>query len=193
MTPSSPDSAKGRLLQEASRLFKAQGYDRTTVRQLSDALGIQSGSLFHHYPSKQAILYGVMDETISLLQARIEQGLAKHSSPFAQLRSLIEAELTSLLTDSREALTVLIFEWQHLSSEQQQSLLKRRNAYEAIWISVIEDCQQQAPSMNPMPAKYLRRLLLGSISWTPNWYKSEQGELSISDLSEKIYSLCNAP
>ena len=43
-----PDSAKGRLLQAAATLFKEKGYERTTVRDLGKAVGIQSGSLFHH-------------------------------------------------------------------------------------------------------------------------------------------------
>lgn len=46
---SDPSSARGRLLNEAARLFRDKGYERTTVRDLAAAVGIQSGSLFHHF------------------------------------------------------------------------------------------------------------------------------------------------
>ena len=59
-----PSSARGRLLSAAAHLFRLRGYDRTTVRDLGAALGIQSGSLFHHYKSKEEILKAVMRETI---------------------------------------------------------------------------------------------------------------------------------
>lgn len=61
---SDPSSARGRLLNEAARLFRDKGYERTTVRDLAAAVGIQSGSLFHHFRTKEEILKAVMVETI---------------------------------------------------------------------------------------------------------------------------------
>ena len=51
-----PDSARGNLLQAAAHLFRNKGYERTTVRDLASAVGIQSGSIFHHFKSKVEIL-----------------------------------------------------------------------------------------------------------------------------------------
>ena len=59
-----PDSARGKLLQTAAHLFRNKGFERTTVRDLASAVGIQSGSLFHHFKSKDDILRAVMEETI---------------------------------------------------------------------------------------------------------------------------------
>ena len=58
------DSPRGRLLLGAAYLFYKQGYDKTTVRQLGEFIGIQSGSLFHHFKSKDDILATVMEQTI---------------------------------------------------------------------------------------------------------------------------------
>ncbi|MCW8978209.1 MAG: TetR/AcrR family transcriptional regulator, partial [Marinobacter sp.] len=63
---SDPEGARGRLLTEAARLFREKGYERTTVRDLAAAVGIQSGSLFHHFRTKEEILKAVMVETIRL-------------------------------------------------------------------------------------------------------------------------------
>src|SRR5690606_24421106 len=57
-----PDSARGKLLQTAAHLFRSKGYERTTVRDLAGAVGIQSGSIFHHFKSKDEILKAVMEE-----------------------------------------------------------------------------------------------------------------------------------
>ncbi|POC72277.1 TetR family transcriptional regulator, partial [Vibrio vulnificus] len=51
-----PESARGKLLQTAAHLFRSKGYERTTVRDLASAVGIQSGSIFHHFKSKDEIL-----------------------------------------------------------------------------------------------------------------------------------------
>ena len=66
-----PDSAKGHLLACAAQLFKKKGYERTTVRDLAREVGIQSGSLFHHYKNKESILLAVMEETILLNTVRM--------------------------------------------------------------------------------------------------------------------------
>ena len=59
-----PLSSKGKLLVAAAKLFRQKGYEKTTVRDLAAALGIQSGSLFYHYKKKEAILKAVMQDTI---------------------------------------------------------------------------------------------------------------------------------
>ena len=66
-----PDSARGKLLQVAAHLFRNKGYERTTVRDLAGAVGIQSGSIFHHFKSKEEILRAVMEEDHSL-QHRVD-------------------------------------------------------------------------------------------------------------------------
>src|SRR5690554_6288787 len=68
---SDPESARGRLLREAARLFREKGYERTTVRDLAAAVGIQSGSLFHHFRTKEEILKAVMVETIRSEERRV--------------------------------------------------------------------------------------------------------------------------
>ncbi|MDR9778931.1 helix-turn-helix domain-containing protein, partial [Rhizobium hidalgonense] len=46
------DSPRGKILRVAAYLFQQQGYTRTTVRDIATMVGIQSGSLFHHFKSK---------------------------------------------------------------------------------------------------------------------------------------------
>lgn len=48
------------LLDIAERLFLAQGYDTTPVQAIIDAAGIAKGTFYHHYPSKSALLDGVL-------------------------------------------------------------------------------------------------------------------------------------
>ena len=88
-----PDSARGKLLQTAAHLFRNKGFERTTVRDLAGAVGIQSGSIFHHFKSKDDILRAVMEETIhyntALMRASLEEAI-----------SLVEAVCSSLAADA---------------------------------------------------------------------------------------------
>ena len=45
-----------RLLQVAAHLFRQRGYLATNVREIARAANMKSGSIYYHYPSKEALL-----------------------------------------------------------------------------------------------------------------------------------------
>ena len=108
----------------AAYLFHKQGYDKTTVRELAQFIGIQSGSLFHHFKSKDDILAHVMEQTIIYNLARLNDAATQSTDPEQQLRALIKAELISITGDTGAAMAVLVYEWFALSKEKQDYLLK---------------------------------------------------------------------
>ena len=134
-----PQSAKGKLMRAAAHLFKNKGYERTTVRELGAAVGIQSGSLFHHFKSKDAILLGVMEETIIINMARMLDALSKANDSSSKLLALIRCELNSVHTDTGEAMSVLVYEWRSLKPEKQAHILQLRDEYETLWLTAIQE------------------------------------------------------
>lgn len=50
-----------KILREAVRLFARQGYHATTIADLAQAIGLTSGAIFHHFPSKEAVLDAVIE------------------------------------------------------------------------------------------------------------------------------------
>jgi AcrR family transcriptional regulator len=106
-----PDSARGKLLQVAAHLFRNKGYERTTVRDLAGAVGIQSGSIFHHFKSKEEILRAVMEETIRYNTALMRAAIADASNVRERVLALIRCELQSIMGGSGEAMAVLVYEW----------------------------------------------------------------------------------
>ena len=185
-----PDSAKGRLLEAAATLFKEKGYERTTVRDLGKAVGIQSGSLFHHYPNKEAILCAVMEETILLNTELMKASLNETEEPADKVLALIQCELKSVLGDTGAAMTVLVYEWRSLKEENQQRILELRGIYEDLWITTLQDAKD-ADSVVIDPF-VLRRLLTGALSWTVNWYRQD-GDLTIDQLAQMALSLAIKP
>src|SRR5690606_40888752 len=115
-----------RLLAKAAHLFKEKGYERTTVRDIAREVGIQSGSIFHHFRSKEDILYAVMEETILFNTKRMQAALATARNSKEKVLALIRCELESVLGVTGEAMAVLVYEWRSLSEENRQGTLKLR-------------------------------------------------------------------
>ncbi len=180
---SAPGSARGRLLKEAARLFRDDGYERTTVRDLAAAVGIQSGSLFHHFRTKEAILKAVMVETIHLNTALMRAAVDEAEGDRAKLRALIQAELESVNGQTGEAMAVLVFEWRSLSVEAQEEVLQLRDIYEQLWLEVLGRLHRSGEvSADPF---VVRRLLTGSLSWTVTWFHSG-GKMGLSELTDQV-------
>lgn len=181
-----PESARGKLLQTAAHLFRSKGYERTTVRDLASAVGIQSGSIFHHFKSKDEILRSVMEETIRYNTALMQASLAEASTLRERVLALIRCELQSIMGGTGEAMAVLVYEWRSLSQPSQQFILGLRDTYEQLWLDVLSEAR--AAGYFKADPFILRRFLTGALSWTNTWFRPE-GPMSLDQLAEEALSL----
>jgi len=184
---SDPNGARGRLLKEAARLFRDKGYERTTVRDLAAAVGIQSGSLFHHFRTKEEILKAVMVETIRLNTALMQAAVDAAETSEDKLRALVRAELESVNGQTGEAMAVLVFEWRSLSEASQAEVLELRDIYEKLWLDALAALKQEGRlEADPF---VVRRMLTGALSWTVTWYKPTRGGLTLDGLTDEVMSM----
>ncbi|WP_029652764.1 TetR/AcrR family transcriptional regulator [Marinobacter daepoensis] len=184
---SDPASARGRLLNEAARLFRDKGYERTTVRDLAAAVGIQSGSLFHHFRTKEEILKAVMVETIRLNTALMQAAADQFADGKEKLRALVRTELESINGQTGEAMAVLVYEWRSLSESSRAEVLELRDIYEDLWLSALRQLAD-AGQLGADPF-ITRRMLTGALSWTVTWYRPERGGLSLDGLTDQVMAM----
>ncbi len=71
-----------KILVAATQLFARQGYHKTTITDICQSIGLTSGAIFHHYPSKEALLDAVI--------SRLERGIHIYSN---YLRSVEKGSL----------------------------------------------------------------------------------------------------
>ena len=64
MSPRHTDTRQ-RALDVAFDLFTEQGYEKASLREIADRLGIKKASLYYHFPSKEALLAGIMDNLLA--------------------------------------------------------------------------------------------------------------------------------
>lgn len=181
-----PESAKGRLLATAATLFNQKGYERTTVRDLASAVGIQSGSIFHHFKTKEAILKAMMEETIIFNTQRMKVKLEVANTPKEKLLALIVCELESINGVTGDAMAVLVYEWRSLNEQNQADILKLRDEYESLWLDVLTLAKNDGLVEGDM--FILRRFLTGALSWSKTWFNNK-GKVSLDALAEEALRL----
>ena len=81
------------IIAAAARVFQRKGYHAATVQDIADAVGILKGSLYHHFKSKDDLLYFIVKEPIFRMYSRIGEIAASDLPASEKLRRAILAHL----------------------------------------------------------------------------------------------------
>lgn len=96
MTPKS--ETRERILEEAARLFHEQGYSATGISTILRRADVNSGSLYHFFPGKDALLIGILQRHLALLEPLIllpAEGAS--ADPIERVFALLEVYRRGLL------------------------------------------------------------------------------------------------
>ncbi len=157
------------LLRASARLFREQGFDGTSVRDIARAAGMQSGSWVYHFPTKQDILVAVMEEGLLDALARIESISAQRLDPREQFAQLVRTHLDTILGPGQDFVPVLLYEWRSLESPARRRVSVPLKRYEAIWQAAIDALQQSGAWTGTTRIDAL--LLFGALNWIARWYR----------------------
>ena len=180
------------LLAAAARLFREQGFNAASTRDIAAAVGMQSGSPFYHFKSKDALLFAVMEEGMRSAKAR--QALAVAASgegaadrdALVQLKRLIRAHFDTLLGPGNDFVTVMLYELRALNASQRMSLAKLQADYESVWTPVLEALHASGHLRAPVTLS--RLLIFGALNWSVQWFDHSKSA-SLDDLTDAAMAL----
>jgi TetR/AcrR family transcriptional regulator, cholesterol catabolism regulator len=177
------------LVAAAARLFRRYGYERTTAREIARAFGVQSGSIFYHFESKEALLVAVMLEGMRQFVASARGPLAEAHTPRERLRALFFGHLTALHGGGDEQ-AVVIQEWRSLSAKPRRRVVALRDEVEAMWREVLDEAA--AAGLVTGDLRLLRLAMLGALNWTLQWYQRD-GPLGVRELADGLLAVFVPP
>lgn len=172
---------RGELLRVSARLFRQKGFDGTSIRDISSAAGMQSGSPFYHFKTKQDILVAVMEEGLAEGLKITSEVMALDAPPEDKLVRMIRTQLGTILDDAHDFVPVLHYEWRSLTAANRRRVLALKDRYDALWQGLIDELQRAGHM--PGDAQLMRLLILGAVNWTGAWY-APGGRLSLDDVAE---------
>lgn len=178
------------LVHAAARLFRRKGFDATSTRDIAAAAGMQSGSPFYHFKSKQALLYAVMDEGMRSAIAQQTQALeradASRLPATQQLRVLVRNHFDVLLGPGNDFIPVMLYEARSITPRQRAALAQLQSEYEAPWVPVLQALQ--AAGSLKADVKLARLLIFGALNWSAQWYDRRKGA-TLDELADAAIGL----
>jgi AcrR family transcriptional regulator len=121
--------APARILKAALTLFTERGYHGTSVRTIASVVGLEAASLYHHFPSKQRILFEIFERTMNELLTGMEKALASAETIEGKLRALLRFHVFFHIERQQEAF-LSHSELRSLTPSNRQRILAKRDRYE---------------------------------------------------------------
>src|SRR3982074_1886774 len=162
------------ILRTAARLFQQRGYDATSMNDVAAALKLSKGGLYHHFQSKDEILFEIMNHAMDITQERVINPVRPIAGPEERLRALIRLHIEVVLSPRDRATTGMLHENHPLPPALRKRINARKKDYVHFVENLIADVQkaegqketqrtrQTASKVSPRAAAFA---LLGMINW----------------------------
>jgi AcrR family transcriptional regulator len=130
---------RGRILERASRLFYERGFGATSIRDIAEAVGISSSTMYHHFRDKQDVLHAVVSRfMIDFVDATVPMLRDRSLSPTERIRRVVRLHI-EISDDRRPELLVGNPIRYALNPAQKEQGIKLQTAYHDAVRDAIED------------------------------------------------------
>jgi AcrR family transcriptional regulator len=176
------------ILRTAGRLFQQRGYDATSMNDVAAALKLSKGGLYHHFQSKDEILYQIMNHAMDITQERVIDPVRRIADPEQALRALIRLHIEVVLSPRDREITVMLHENHPLPPSLRKKINARKKEYVHFLENLITEVQKFRRATGKVSPRAAAFALLGMINWIYQWYKPE-GELQAQNLVPQFTDL----
>ena len=180
------DNRLPQILDEAARLFSAQGFHGTSVRDIVRAIDMLPGSLYYHFATKEALLAAVYAEGVRRISEAVKRAIEGRRDPWERLEAACVAHLEALL-DSGDYAQVVVRVRPADAPSVADELVRLRDGYEKLFVELV----QALTLARSVDRRSLRLMLLGALNWTQTWYHA--GRDSPRGVARRFVALLRGP
>ena len=174
------------IIQAAAQIFRLKGYHATSMQDIADAVHLQKASLYHHVQNKQDILVTILDQALDLMIADMETVLASPAPSEVKLTRAVRAYVSHLV-DQRDLAAVLLYEFRSLDSRRRTRHLARRDRFEGLWRSLVEQGVAQG-AFRTIDVPIIAAAFLGVMNGMLAWYRAD-GRLGSEEIADTFSDL----
>lgn len=160
---------RARMCRTAAQLFRDRGYDATSVSDVARALGMTKAGLYHHFESKEALLFEIMMYGLERVRDEVIVPVRTVRDPEERLRQLIVRH-ARIATRGHGAIAHLGDEIRALPASGRRQVEQRMRVYFDLIRDTLTELKAagRLRKVDPTVAAFS---LLGMILWLPRWFR----------------------
>jgi AcrR family transcriptional regulator len=171
------ERTRSRILDAAAQVFSERGYSEARLVDIATAAGIQTGSLYYHFDSREALVEEVLRLGVARAFARVRDDVAAlgaDTTPLDRLRAALRAHQGVILEGGAYAsANARIFG--QVPEEVRKRHYADQQSYGAYWNELITEAQRTGALRPGLDPYVVRMLLFGAMNWTAEWYRPSRG------------------
>lgn len=162
-------------------LFYHQGYGRTTLEQVADALGVTKPFIYAHFASKNDLLAEICSRAIKLANESLNRALTEQGTSSQRLKVVTRDFMAAVLSHQAHAV-IYSREEKELAQADRDSINRLRRDFDHKLVALIEEGVTSGEfQVDDIPLAALS--IGGIIGWSQVWFRPK-GRLSIAEASE---------
>lgn len=179
---------RAELLALAADMFAEHGYRATTVRDIADAAGILSGSLYHHFDSKESMVDEILTGFLDELFGRYREIVAERLGPRATLEAIVIASFECIGARPSEV-AIYQNESKYLMRYDRFSYLGDRNTeFRKLWIGLLEEGMREGVFRQGLDQEVVYRFIRDTVWVAVHWFRPG-GQLSVRDIADQYLQI----
>jgi AcrR family transcriptional regulator len=189
MTETTTGTRRDELLRIAARLFAERGFRNTTVRDIADAAGILSGSLYHHFDSKESMVDEILQSFQQELFAAYDQILRSDDSPRHKIEAAVRLSFEAIDQHHHEV-AIYQDDADYLSGLGDRfTYLRERNAQSRdVWLTLLKEGVTSG-ALNPdLDLELAYRFIRDTVWVAVRWYRPG-GELTHERVADQYLAI----
>ncbi|WP_082974270.1 TetR family transcriptional regulator KstR2 [Mycobacterium sp. E740] len=186
--PSQPASRRDELLELAATMFAERGLRATTVRDIADSAGILSGSLYHHFASKEEMVDEVLRGFLDWLFKRYQEIVDTEPNPLERLKGLFLASFEAI--EHRHAQVVIYQdEAKRLAGQERFSYVEKRNQEQRkMWLDLLNQGIEEGNFRPDIDVDLVYRFIRDTTWVSVRWYQPG-GPLTAEEVGRQYLSI----
>jgi TetR/AcrR family transcriptional regulator, cholesterol catabolism regulator len=178
------------IIAAAAKVFQTKGYHAATVQDIADAVGILKGSLYHHFKSKEDLLYLIVKEPIARLYERMTDIASSDLPASEKLRRAIRTQLEAF-DQHHPNRFVYLRERDEMKRRFREQFKLSPKQYERCWQQILREGMKSGEFRPDLDVQVVSYGLLGMLNWLHNWY-DPRGRLSVREVGDQLAALALA-
>jgi len=178
------------VLSAAARIIRDRGYKAATMRAISTEAGIEAGSIYYHFGSKDDILDEVLDLGLRDLLGGVSRTVSdreQYPDDLSRIAAAIETHMECLFQAS-EFTSANIRIYGQLPGSVRARHWPVRHEYAQLWDRILTDAQDSGCLRSDIKIIPLRQAMLGALNWTVEWFDpakaGQEGNITLAELVE---------
>ncbi|MGH3734695.1 MAG: TetR/AcrR family transcriptional regulator [Micromonosporaceae bacterium] len=184
-----PDSPRrSELLRIAAELFAERGVKQTTVRDIAEAANILSGSLYHHFDSKESMVDEILTSFLGELWDRYRDITDAELGPRETLRAIVVASFEAI-DQHRPEVAIFQNDAKYLGRFERFGYLEERNVeFRKLWIGLLTDGIRDGVFRADLDVELTYRFVRDTVWVAAHWYRPG-GKLTPEQIAEQYLGI----